>query len=190
MPIQLACPSCGRALRVPDALLGKAVKCPSCEATFDAAAAAPPPDAIREPAAAPVQRRSEFSSPADPDVAPRPRPRLDGAYDDDDYDESDDEFEYRRRRRRQSSHTPHRGSNVLTFGILSVVLSFVICPLVGLIGIAAWVMGAHDLREMHEGRMDSDGRGQTKVGMILGIVGTGFGVLTILGILVAIAVNA
>src|SRR5262245_56194249 len=130
MPIQLACPSCGRALRVPDALLGRAVKCPSCEATFDAApATVQSADAIRQPTEAPVRDRDGPAS--------RPRPQLASQYDDDDYDEDkEDEFEFRRRRRSRRSHfTPHRSSNVLTFGILSIALSFAICPLIGLIGI-------------------------------------------------------
>lgn len=185
MPIQLACPSCGRALRVPDTLLGKAVKCPSCEAAFDAATAAPPPDAIREPAAAPVQRRNEYSSPADPDLAPRPRPRLDADYDDDDYDESDDEFEYRRRRRR-TYRAAHRGPMILTLGILSVVAPL-FCLLAGFIGIGAWSMGLNDLREMREGRMDPAGKGITKTGMIMGIIGT---VLVFVWFLVLVAVIA
>src|SRR5438445_13612932 len=33
------CPSCSRKLRVPDELLGKKVKCPTCSGTFDAVAA-------------------------------------------------------------------------------------------------------------------------------------------------------
>src|SRR5262249_32787512 len=109
MPIQIACPSCGRALRVPDALLGKAVRSPNCPATVDAAPPPPRTHAIREPAAAPIQRRDDFSQPVDPELASRPRPRLDGDYDDDDYDEGDDEFEYRRRRRRRSYRSAHRG---------------------------------------------------------------------------------
>src|SRR5215471_2935670 len=32
------CPSCNRKLRVPDDLLGKKVKCPTCSGTFDALA--------------------------------------------------------------------------------------------------------------------------------------------------------
>src|SRR5207244_11629515 len=32
------CPSCGRKLQVPDELLGKAVKCPTCEHTFQSTA--------------------------------------------------------------------------------------------------------------------------------------------------------
>jgi predicted Zn finger-like uncharacterized protein len=36
MPEQIRCPSCNAALRVPDNLLGKNVKCPKCQKTFTA----------------------------------------------------------------------------------------------------------------------------------------------------------
>src|SRR5207248_626526 len=36
------CPSCSRKLRVPEELLGKKVKCPTCSGTFDAVAAPEP----------------------------------------------------------------------------------------------------------------------------------------------------
>lgn len=58
---------------------------------------------------------------------------------------------------------PHRGVLILVLGILALV----VCqPL----GIASWVMGNADLREMDSGRMDPDGRGMTQAGKILGIV--------------------
>ena len=40
MPELVACPQCERKLKVPDTLLGKRVKCPGCQTTFTAAAAA------------------------------------------------------------------------------------------------------------------------------------------------------
>lgn len=43
MPTIVSCPSCARQLRVPEELLGKAVKCPSCQSTFTANESAPPP---------------------------------------------------------------------------------------------------------------------------------------------------
>ncbi len=60
---------------------------------------------------------------------------------------------------------PHRGVLILVFGILS----FVVCPF---FGIAAWVMGNTDLREMAVGRMDPTGRDLTQAGRVCGIVGT------------------
>jgi hypothetical protein len=60
---------------------------------------------------------------------------------------------------------PHRGSSVLVYGILGVVL----CQL---LAIAAWRMGNDDLRDMDSGLMDPSGRDLTKAGRILGMVGT------------------
>src|SRR5437870_11746015 len=53
------CPSCSRKLRVPEELLGKKVKCPTCSGTFDAVAA---PEPARTPAP---------SSPIAPPLDPR-----------------------------------------------------------------------------------------------------------------------
>lgn len=60
---------------------------------------------------------------------------------------------------------PHRGALILVFGILS----FVVCPF---FGIAAWVMGNSDLRDMAAGRIDPSGRDLTQAGRICGMVGT------------------
>ena len=66
---------------------------------------------------------------------------------------------------------PHRGTLILVLGILSLV----IC---GPLGIAAWVMGSGDLKQMDAGTMDPSGRGNTQAGKICGIIGT---ILLILG---------
>src|SRR5579859_831742 len=183
MPIQVSCPSCQRQLRVPDTLLGQRVKCPSCEATFDASEAPPPADRYRETVESPVRPRADDEPPS------RPRPRLNDPYDDDDEDDGDDDFDFRRRRRR-SYFAPHRGGIILTLGILSIVIGFALCPLIGFVGIAPWTMAISDLRAMREGRMDPTGRGQVLAGMITGIIGTILGILSILAIIVLIAVNA
>jgi hypothetical protein len=60
---------------------------------------------------------------------------------------------------------PHRGTLILILGILSLV---VCAPL----GIAAWVMGSRDLKEIDAGTMDPAGRGTTQAGKICGIIGT------------------
>ena len=59
----------------------------------------------------------------------------------------------------------HRGILILILGILSVT----IC---GPAGIAAWIMGNSDLKEMDAGTMDPSGRGTTNAGRICGIIGT------------------
>lgn len=61
---------------------------------------------------------------------------------------------------------PHRGSTVLVYGILGLV----VCQL---LGIAAWRMGTDDLREMDLGQMDPSGRDLTNAGRICGMVATG-----------------
>lgn len=69
-------------------------------------------------------------------------------------------------------HKPHRGGLILTFGILG----FVCCQI---FSIAAWVMGHSDMQEINAGRMDPQGRGLTQAGMIIGMIGTGLMVLTV-----------
>lgn len=73
---------------------------------------------------------------------------------------------------------PHRGTTVLVLGILGIVACQ---PL----GIAAWVMGNNDLREMNAGLMDPSGRDTTSAGRVCGIIGT---VLMILWLLVVMVV--
>jgi len=63
------------------------------------------------------------------------------------------------------SHQPHRGSLIIVLGIIALV---VCAP----VGIAAWIMGNNDLREIRAGRMDPEGEGLTNAGRILGIVAT------------------
>jgi hypothetical protein len=71
---------------------------------------------------------------------------------------------------------PHRGTLILVFGILGLV----IC---GPLGIAAWVMGNSDLREMDAGTMDPSGRGTTQAGKICGMIAT---ILMILAVVLGI----
>ena len=53
---------------------------------------------------------------------------------------------------------------ILAFGIIALITG--IWPL----GIAAWIMGASDLKEIRSGRMDPAGESNTNVGYWLGIV--------------------
>jgi predicted Zn finger-like uncharacterized protein len=59
MPEQIRCPSCDAALRVPESLLGKTVKCPKCQKTFLAETEEPaePEGIVREPAPSAARRR-------------------------------------------------------------------------------------------------------------------------------------
>jgi hypothetical protein len=75
---------------------------------------------------------------------------------------------------------PHRGTLILVLGILGLV----VC---GPLGIAAWIMGSTDLKEMDAGTMDPSGRGQTQAGKICGIIAT---VLLIVGLVVFVLLFA
>jgi len=154
------CPSCQRRLQVPETLMGQDVQCPTCGATFVAALGGPPAKlAQRLPGESQVPLEME-------DEEPRDRPLRRQRRDEDDYGDYDEDDRHRRRRRRDVA--PHRGSTVLTLGILSLVL---LC--VGLIlGPIAWAMGSTDMAEIRAGRMDPDGEGITNAGRICGIIGT------------------
>ena len=154
----VTCPSCQRTLRVPESLLGQLVKCPTCQQTFtatlggDANGAAEPPPAKGAP-----RERPE-------DEAPRPS-RRDDEYDDDD----------RPRRRRRRYQQDHRGTLILTLGILSFFFAWPI------LGIIAWILGSNDLKEMRAGRMDPSGESQTNTGRICGMISTLLGAVAMVG---------
>ncbi|MEC9374650.1 MAG: hypothetical protein VYC34_12435 [Planctomycetota bacterium] len=68
----------------------------------------------------------------------------------------------------------HRGSTVLTLGILSLVLSG--CAVVGItLAIIAIAMSGKDLRGMDEGFVDPEGRSMTQAGRICAIIGACLG---------------
>jgi hypothetical protein len=208
MAVTLECPSCGRALRVPNELLGKAVCCPECRTTFtgppEPAAPAPPPEPAASPApgVGPLPNLSlDEPGPPAPETAlvtacapalaaegagveTRPCPycgeRI-GRHDErcrhcgEDLAEEEErpwDRPYRRPVRRDCE--PHRGSLILVFGILSLVV--LACGGLGIIGlpfaILAWVLGNQDLEKMRAGTMDPEGQGLTQAGRICGIVGT------------------
>jgi hypothetical protein len=101
MPEITRCQSCGRALRLPDDLMGQLVQCPGCGKTFVAGAGRPsaPPPAAPAASADPLP----FVPLPGERPAPPPRPRrkrLERDYDDD-WDEDDwDGPEYDRPRRK------------------------------------------------------------------------------------------
>lgn len=71
---------------------------------------------------------------------------------------------------------PHRATLILVLGILGLVIC---APC----GIAAWIMGHSDLKQMDAGQMDPSGRSLTNAGRICGIIATA---LLILGIIVGL----
>jgi hypothetical protein len=95
--------------------------------------------------------------------------------------------EYRPYRHVRRDSEPHRGTLILTLGIISIVLSslsvcsYGIAGLIGLImGICVWVMGQRDLKKMRSNQMDPQGLGTTQAGWICGIIGTILGALAAL----------
>ncbi len=75
---------------------------------------------------------------------------------------------------------PHRGTLILVFGILGLVIC---APF----GVAAWIMGNGDLKQIDAGTMDPSGRSLTNAGRICGMIAT---ILLAVAILVGIAAVA
>lgn len=73
---------------------------------------------------------------------------------------------------------PHRAGTVLTLGIVGLLVCGPLC-------IAAWIMGANDLREMDAGIMDGSGRSLTSTGRTLGVFGTILWLIAFIVILIA-----
>jgi hypothetical protein len=71
---------------------------------------------------------------------------------------------------------PHRGTLILVLGILSLI----ICQPVG---IAAWIMGNADLKQIAAGTMDPEGKSLTQIGQILGIIAV---IILVIGIVLGI----
>lgn len=71
---------------------------------------------------------------------------------------------------------PHRGTLILVLGILSLI----ICQPVG---IAAWIMGNADLKQIAAGTMNPEGKSLTQIGKILGIIAV---VLMVIGLVIGI----
>ena len=210
----IECPSCGRKLRVPDELLGKAVKCPTCEHMFEAPTAQSPGRAAsrisagarfrlraaggsaRIGCAAWLGRATSLGSGHRLSALPELRWR-------NDKDATRCRFcgealkpeEQETNRTWQQTHAPalrrdaepHRGTLILTLGIISIALGM-LCGIFGLpLGIAAWVMGRHDLMKMRQRTMDPAGEGLTQAGWICGIIGTILDSLWLLGCLIYVA---
>lgn len=71
-------------------------------------------------------------------------------------------------RRRSEWVEAHRGGMIMAMGIVSILIGGI-----GLVtGILAWVWGNEDLKKMDAGIMDPEGRSNTQLGKVLGMVGT------------------
>src|SRR5712671_5314680 len=102
MPTSIECPSCNRKLKVPDNLLGKKVKCPTCGNAFTAAEEPPPPPEDDE------------------EPPPPPEDDLDEAPDEDDDDAPRKKKKKKKRGRSSEYLAPHRGTLILILGIVSL----------------------------------------------------------------------
>lgn len=113
MPQIAGCPDCGSKLKVPDAMLGKKVKCPRCSTTF---IVAPPQDegsrGVADEATARKQRPRTPVPDDEPDDRPARRRR------DEDEDEDD------RPRRRKSGRGATEGWGKVRTGLLFAILGF------------------------------------------------------------------
>jgi hypothetical protein len=83
--------------------------------------------------------------------------------------------DYRPYRDVRRDSEPHRGSLILTLGIVSIVTAWLLGPIGLVVGIIAWSMGQRDLKKMRSNVMDPQGLGSTQAGWICGIIGTAFG---------------
>lgn len=136
-------------------------------ATTPASAAPPPAPPPPTPKSDDQRRRDDYD-----------RPSRRGRYDDGEDD--DREYDDVRRRRDRRDYAPHRGSLILVLGVLSLLAC-------ALLGPFAWVMANTDLREMHAGRMDPAGEGQTRGGQVCGMIATIFLILAAVGFCFRIA---
>jgi hypothetical protein len=133
MPAIISCPSCDRTLRVPDELLGKKVKCPSCGLIFVGTAEARSREEVDPEPEKPAPKKSPFANvdfgeePAerdDEDLAereePRPRRRRRRA---EEYVDEEDDYAPRRRPRRDDKPGKVQAIAVMTLvgGILALL---------------------------------------------------------------------
>jgi hypothetical protein len=131
---------------VPDEYIGKKVRCSDCNGTF-----------VSEKPPSKVPARSS---------APPPEP-------DDLGDDGDDDAPVRKRSRRGSMEA-HRGTLILILGIASIAAPILLglWVVAAIPGILAYIWGKADLKKMDEGTMDPEGRSNTNMGKILGLIGT------------------
>jgi hypothetical protein len=181
MAAVLACPQCQRTLNVPAALSGQTVKCPGCGAQFTAAT-----DGQCLPLPAPVPEPPPSSAAAElaPVYTAEPTPFQSVGPDEPAVREQDRVHPGRPQRKRLPAH---RAGAVLAMGVISLS-SLVLITCSGMMAVGpmflgpiAWIWGRADLRAMREGRMDPEGEGQTRAGMICGIISTCLGIFLIVG---------
>jgi hypothetical protein len=173
---------------VPEQYLGKKVQCPDCQHMFTAETTAVSPQPASAPSTPPAPKSDDRRRGDDYDDEDD-RPSRRGRYEDDEDDEDDDlEYDDIRRRRRHHDFAPHRGGLILALGIVGLV-GWLVCTILIVLGPIAWILGSADLREIHAGRMDPDGKGLTRAGQVCGIIGTIFMILGLLAIGLFVVLN-
>ncbi|HEV3082160.1 MAG TPA: hypothetical protein VGY66_20425 [Gemmataceae bacterium] len=193
MAAVIDCPSCQRKLNLPEDLLGRQVRCPTCGHTFTAGLAPESPlpvEVLPEPAL-PQPRKPAPARLAPGRIGDEPCPSCGRPVPDDavrcgycgEYLEDEAGGEpWERPGAVRRDCEPERGGLVITLGIISLVCAvpaFACCffgPVFGVFGLAtgipAWTIGHKDLRKMREYTMDPAGRSMTGAGMVCGIIGT------------------
>jgi predicted Zn finger-like uncharacterized protein len=192
MSCTISCPSCQRTLRVPESLLGQAVKCPSCSHNFTA------PDSTQDEAPPRPPRPSTAPPPPRDDYEDEPRPSRRRPRPDDD-DDDDDDAPRRRpvRRDAKPGKVQAIGIMVLIGGIFACLIflsvsiwaglaTFGLCCIPGVyglvVGIMAIVKGAQLLGDKAHLQPAPSGIG---IMMIINII-NGDVVNLVLGILVLV----
>jgi predicted Zn finger-like uncharacterized protein len=140
MPIYVDCPSCSRQLRVPENLLGRDVKCPSCGSTFVAAEAEPAPAPSPPPPPPRPSSRRERDEERFEEEEDRPRSRR-RVSDNDDEDDEPDDSRFRRRRRDKPGKVQAIGIMMLIGGILATLHALVFLAYLGIFGVATMGFG-------------------------------------------------
>jgi hypothetical protein len=146
MPITVSCPNCNRALRVPDELLGKRVKCPACATVLTAS----PEGSVQSSAAVPpsresiAPRRRPAPPPEEEEVEPqvrrrRPAPPPEEEYEEESPPEEEDEEEAPRPRKRLSSNYSISAGE--WFEYAKIHYSSVLGPMIGYMLIFGLIFG-------------------------------------------------
>ncbi|HTU90835.1 MAG TPA: MJ0042-type zinc finger domain-containing protein [Gemmataceae bacterium] len=128
MNLTISCPACQRPLRVPERLLGQAVKCPSCSHTFTA------PESVEEP-----PRRPSAPPPDDYDDKPHASKRR--VPDDDNNEDHDDERPHSRRLRDKPGKVQAIAIMMLIGGILATLHAACVLAYFGFIGVLSMGIG-------------------------------------------------
>jgi predicted Zn finger-like uncharacterized protein len=184
MPIVIHCPQCQRRLRVPEDLLGKTVRCPSCQTAFTAAEEG----MTTRPSAAPssgerLPRRRQAVPEEDNEERPSQRDRRRPVEDDEDeprgaYEEDYEEDEYRPRRRRRGRRSRLRAearSSVAGPAISLMIVGGLTIAL-GIVSLLLNVLGVSLLAAAGDGPQKPADNADLAVNAVSGVMGALFGI--------------